>query len=150
MRAPEKVVTEIQRSAIVPYSPAQMYALVSDVERYPEFLPWCNEARVLIRDGEWVTASLGLARGPAHGRFTTRNRLIEGRSLEMQLVDGPFESLHGLWTFSAIGDQGCRVMLDMRFRMKNALAALLLGRAFEKSCDQLVDAFCRRAVQVYG
>jgi ribosome-associated toxin RatA of RatAB toxin-antitoxin module len=127
-----------------------MYALVVDIERYPEFLPWCSGAAVLARDAGGVTASLSLARGPAHGRFTTRNDFEPPNQVTMNLVDGPFESLEGLWRFQRIGDAGSRVSLDLRFRMKHALAALLLGRAFEKSCDQLVDSFCRRAAQVYG
>ena len=142
--------THIQRSAIVPYTAEQMYALVVDVERYPEFLPWCSGAAVLERDAAGVKASLSLSRGPAHGSFTTRNEFTPSEQVAMHLVDGPFESLEGLGRFQRIGDAGCRVSLDVRFRMKHALAALLLGRAFEKSCDQLVDSFCRRAAQVYG
>jgi len=143
-------VTHVQRSAIVPYTPEQMYALVVDVERYPEFLPWCNGAAVLERDATGVTASLSLSRGPAHGRFTTRNAFEPPNQVTMHLVDGPFESLEGQWRFQRIGDAGSRVSLDLSFRMKHAFAGLLLGRAFEKSCDQLVDSFCRRAAQVYG
>ena len=143
-------VSNIQRSAIVPYSPEQMYALVTDVERYPEFLPWCSGASVLAREAGGVTASLSLRFGPAHGSFTTRNAFQPPERVEMHLVDGPFESLDGAWQFRRIGEAGCRVSLEIRFRMKHALAGLVLGRAFEKSCDQLVDAFCRRAAQVYG
>lgn len=142
--------THVQRSAIVPYTPEQMYALVADVERYPEFLPWCNGAATLARDTNGVTVSLSLSRGPAHARFTTRNTLEPPSQVTMHLVDGPFESLEGHWRFQRIGDAGSRVSLDLSFRMKHALAGLLLGRAFEKSCDQLVDSFCRRAAQVYG
>jgi ribosome-associated toxin RatA of RatAB toxin-antitoxin module len=143
-------VTHVQRSAIVPYTPEQMYGLVVDVERYPEFLPWCSGAAVLTRDAAGATARLSLSRGPAHGSFTTRNEFQAPNQVAMHLVDGPFESLEGLWRFQRIGDAGCRVSLDIQFRMRHALAALLLGRVFEKSCDQLVDAFCRRAAQVYG
>lgn len=141
---------EIRRSALVPFSALQMYELVADVERYPEFLPWCIGARVLERDGQTVLASLSLARGRARASFTTRNTLAPGRHLEMRLVEGPFTRLEGRWDFSDIGASGSRVELAMRFEPAATLAGLLLGPAFESICSQLVDAFGRRARQVYG
>ncbi len=141
---------EVRRSALVPYSAGQMFALVADVERYPEFLPWCTAARVLEREGDSVLASLSLSRGRAEASFTTRNTQVPGRSLEMRLVDGPFSRLEGRWDFSDIGQAGSRVELGLRFEVSATLAGILLGPAFEGACNQLVDAFGRRARQVYG
>jgi ribosome-associated toxin RatA of RatAB toxin-antitoxin module len=141
---------EIRRSALVPYSAPQMYELVADVERYPEFLPWCTAARVLERCDSTVVASLSLAKGRARASFTTRNTLVRGRCLEMQLVEGPFSSLEGRWDFTDIGLAGSRVELAVRFAAAATLAGILLGPAFEGICSQLVDAFGRRARQVYG
>lgn len=141
---------EIRRSALVPFSALQMYELVADVERYPEFLPWCTGARVLERQEESVLASLSLARGRARASFTTRNTLAPGRFLEMRLVEGPFSQLEGRWEFAEIGLAGSRVELGMRFQAAATLAGILLGPAFEGICSQLVDAFGRRARQVYG
>lgn len=140
----------VRRSALVPYGVMQMFDLVADVEGYPAFLPWCTGAEVLSRDGEWVTARLALRRAGASARFTTRNRLIAGECLEMRLLDGPFRSLEGRWDFTAIGEAGSRVALEMRFETASSLAGLLLGPAFEGACNQLVDAFGQRARQVYG
>lgn len=137
---------EVRRSALVPYTAGQMFALVADVERYPQFLPWLQQARVLTRDGEWVTASLAMPQAT----FTTRNRLVEPEFLEMALLDGPFRMLEGRWDFRPIGAAGSRVELYMRFEMKNAITGLVVGPAFERACNQLVDAFGRRARQVYG
>lgn len=141
---------EIRRSALLPYSAGQMFELVADVERYPEFLPWCTAARVLEREGDTVLAALSLSRGRARASFTTRNLLAPGRFLEMRLVDGPFSQLEGRWDFSDIGHAGSRVELGVRFQAAATLAGILLGPAFEGICNQLVDAFGRRARQVYG
>ncbi len=141
---------EIHRSALVPYSPAQMFDLVADVERYPEFLPWCEHAEVLSRQGEQVTARLGLKRAGIAARFTTVNRLLPGESLDMRLLDGPFKALEGRWRFAAIGTAGSRVELEMRFQTEGTLTGLVLAPAFESACNQLVDAFGRRARSIYG
>lgn len=141
---------QVQRSALMPYSAPQMFDLVADVERYPEFLPWCTGAQILEREGELVTAQLALRRAGASARFTTRNRLVRGDFLEMRLLEGPFRSLAGRWDFRAIGAAGCRIELTMRFETEISLAGLLLGPAFEGACNQLVDAFGRRARWAYG
>ena len=141
---------EVRRSALLPYAPDAVYGLVADVERYPEFLPWCTTAKVLAREGDAVTVSLGLASGLARASFTTRNRHEPGRSVTMSLVDGPFDELEGRWDFTPIGDAGTRVDLQVRFSTQGVIGALALGPAFEGVCNHLVDAFARRARQVFG
>lgn len=141
---------EVRRSALLPYTAAQIYALVADVERYPEFLPWCTDATVVAEDGELVTVTLGLASGIGRARFTTRNRLVRDRSVTMSLVDGPFDQLEGHWKFTPIGEAGTRADLNMRFATQGLIGVVALGPAFERICSQLVDAFARRARQVYG
>jgi ribosome-associated toxin RatA of RatAB toxin-antitoxin module len=140
---------EVRRSALLPYSAGQMYGLVADVQRYPEFLPWCTGARVLAAEGEFVTVTLGLQRGIARGSFTTRNRLVPERSMEMRLVEGPFAMLEGRWDFAPIAEAGTRADLQVRFETRGLLGGIALGPAFEQICNQLVDAFARRARQVY-
>lgn len=140
---------EVRRSALLPYTPAQMYALVTDVERYPEFLPWCTAATIVADEGELVTVTLGLASGFARASFTTRNRLVPERAVTMSLLEGPFDFLEGRWEFTAIRDAGTRADLSVRFATHGLLGALTLGRAFEEACNHLVDAFARRARQVF-
>lgn len=140
---------EVRRSALLPYSTGQMYGLVADVLRYPEFLPWCTGARILADEGEFVTVSLGLQRGLARGSFTTRNRLVPERSVEMRLVEGPFSLLEGRWEFAPIQEAGSRAELLVRFETRGILGGIALGPAFEQICNQMVDAFARRAHQVY-
>ena len=141
---------DVRRSAILPYSTMQVYGLVADVERYPEFLPWCSEARILERRDDEVTVRLGLSSGLARASFTTRNRLEPGRSMTMSLVDGPFDRLEGRWDFATIGGEGTRADLHVQFATHGVLGALALGPACEGACNHLVDAFARRARAVFG
>jgi ribosome-associated toxin RatA of RatAB toxin-antitoxin module len=141
---------DVRRSALLPYSTEQVYGLVADVERYPEFLPWCTAARILDRDGPEVTVALGLSSGIARANFTTRNRLDPGRAMTMSLVDGPFDALDGRWDFTPIGDAGTRADLHVRFATHGLIGAFALGPAFEGVCNHLVDAFARRAHEVFG
>ena len=141
---------EVKRSALLPYTALRVFDLVADVEKYPQFLPWCSAATVLGRDGELVTAALALARGRVRARFTTRNRLVRGESLEMRLLEGPFNALEGRWDFLPIGEAGSRVELCMRFETQGTLTGMVLGPVFEGICNQLVDAFAQRARRVYG
>ncbi len=141
---------EVRRSALLPYPPDAIYGLVVDFERYPEFLPWCSDARVVSRAGEEVIATLTFASGPARASFTTRNRHVPGRTVTMSLVDGPFESLEGRWDFTPAGDAGTRAELRVSFETSGLTGALVLGPAFERACDRLVDSFARRARQVFG
>ena len=110
----------IHREAQVPYSAAQMYQLVNDIESYPGFLPWCPRADVLGRSDSDITARLTLARGGLHTSFTTRNALRPSERIDMHLQDGPFRHLHGIWTFTD-RPNGCQVALDMEFEVKGSL-----------------------------
>jgi ribosome-associated toxin RatA of RatAB toxin-antitoxin module len=141
---------EIRRSALLPYVPAQVYGLVIDVERYPQFLPWCTSARILARTGDDVTVTLGLSSGLARTSFTTRNRHEPDRALTMSLVDGPFDHLEGRWEFTPIHNAGTRADLHVSFATHGVIGAIALGPAFESACNHLVDAFARRARQVFG
>jgi ribosome-associated toxin RatA of RatAB toxin-antitoxin module len=139
----------IERSAIVTYTAAQMFALVNDVGRYPEFLPWCAAARVVDESDLQRLASVSIARGPLRTEFTTRNTLTKDAQIVMHLVEGPFRELEGVWRFDAIGERGSRVGFRVEFEFKNRLTALALGVAFEALCGNIVDAFATRAQKIY-
>ena len=141
---------DVRRSALLPFAPAQVYGLVADVERYPEFRPWCTSARILARTADEVTVTLGFSSGLARASFTTRNRLEPDRAMSMTLVDGPFDRLEGRWEFAPIRDAGTRADLHVAFTTHGVVGALVLGPAFEGVCNHLVDAFARRARQVHG
>jgi len=140
----------IERSAIVRYTAAQMFALVNDVGRYPEFLPWCTGGRVTDEPDGQRLASVSIARGLLRTEFTTRNTLVKDSRILMNLVDGPFRNLTGEWHFDAIGERGSRVRFRVQFEFKNRLTAVALSAAFEALCSTIVDAFVLRAQKIYG
>jgi ribosome-associated toxin RatA of RatAB toxin-antitoxin module len=136
---------EVKRSALIAESPATMYALINDIERYPEFVPGCTSARIdSQRPGEMV-ATLSIKKGPLRAEFTTRNLLEPDHRVLMQFVSGPFRVLEGLWTLTPLGDLGCRVELEMRFEFANRVAGALFEPLFEDTAVSLVDAFVKRA-----
>jgi ribosome-associated toxin RatA of RatAB toxin-antitoxin module len=136
---------EVIRSALVAQPPSLMYRLVEDVERYPEFVPGCTEARILERQEQQMLARLAVRRGPLHTQFTTRNVLEPDRAVQMHLVEGPFRVLEGRWSFVPIGAQGCRIELKMRFQFSNPLKSALFDPLFEETAASLVRAFVARA-----
>mgnify|MGYP003578098785 CR=1 FL=1 len=136
---------EVKRSALIAESPARMYQIINDIERYPEFVPGCLAARVESRKPQEVVATLQIRKGPLHAEFTTRNLLETDRRVLMQLVRGPFRVLEGLWTLTPLGDLGCRVELEMRFAFSNRVAGALFEPLFEATAASLVDAFVKRA-----
>lgn len=142
--------TSISKFALVPYSPAQMFELVEDIESYAEFLPWCKSARVLSRTGDEVRATLELSKGGVEKAFTTCNRIQKNKMIEMRLVEGPFKQLQGYWRFDALGDDGCKVSLDLEFEFASRMLGMVVGPVFNQVANSLVDSFQQRAVDVYG
>ena len=140
----------VEKSALVPYSAQNMYALVADVDSYPGFLPWCRSARQRDNGDGTVTATIEMAKGPLHKSFTTRNTLLEGECIRIQLVDGPFKHLNGTWSFEPRGESGCRVKLDLEFDFSSRLLRGVVGPVFHEIANTMVDAFSRRAAVVYG
>ncbi|TLY64750.1 MAG: type II toxin-antitoxin system RatA family toxin [Gammaproteobacteria bacterium] len=136
---------EVKRSALVSKPPSELFALINDIESYPQFLPWCTHARVQSRSQREIVATLGVRRGALHGEFTTRNTLEPERSIRMQLVSGPFRTLQGEWRLTPIESNGCRVELTMRFAFRNPLTALLFDSQFAGTIGSLLDAFVARA-----
>lgn len=142
--------TRIQRSALLPYPAQALYDLVNDVASYPQFLPWCSASEVLLASDSEMRASLTVAKGSLSQRFMTRNNLVAGKSIEMQLEEGPFTQLQGVWEFKALGDKACKISLDMTFDYAGPLVRATLGPLFNQAANTLVDAFCQRAKQLYG
>ena len=140
----------VVRSVDVPFPVGDMYHLVADIERYPQFLPWCRSARVHARTPTEVTASLEIARGPFRKRLTTRNRMVDSERIDIELVDGPFSHLNGHWTFRGVAPRTCEVGFEMRFEVANRTVARVLSPLFEEIARTMVDAFRRRAHEVFG
>jgi len=141
---------KVSRTALVPYTAAQMFALVKDVERYPEFLPWCNDAEVHIRGEDFIEASLELHRGRISKKFRTRNAFQPDETLGIELVGGPFRHMSGGWIFTQLGDAGSKVALELKFEFESKATDIIFGRFFENTCNTLVDSFTRRAGDIYA
>lgn len=140
----------VERSALLPYSAHQMYSLVNDVDKYPEFLPWCSGTEILEHSATSMSAKVLIAKGPIKQFFVTRNVLVADTSIEMNLQEGPFNKLHGLWTFQQLNEQACKINLSMEFDYHNVIIKATLGPLFNKAASTMVDVFCQRAKQLYG
>lgn len=142
---------EVKRSALIAQSPGRLFTLISDIESYPQFLPWCTHAKVHSRKEGEVVATIGIKRGPLKGELTTRNELEPHHRIRMHLVNGPlFRMLEGEWLLAPAGNGGCRAELTMRFDFKNPLTALVFERIFSETATSLLDAFVNRAYALTG
>lgn len=140
----------------LPHSADEMYALVADMERYPEFLPWCGAARIRDRhpdDGKRqvmdvdIVASFKVFRE----RFGTRVVLDpEARVIDSRLLDGPFRQLHSRWAFRALADGGCEVDYRVEFEFRNAVLRRVMNTVFAEAQARIMKAFERRAADLYG
>ncbi len=146
----KEVVPTVHRSAFVFHPASTMFALVNDIESYPRFLPWCRSARVLSRNRDEVRATIEMVKGLLHKSFTTCNRLQQDKMVEIRLLDGPFRRLEGFWQFHALREDACKVSLDLEFEFSSALLHAALGPVFHQIANSLVDAFCKRAVELHG
>ena len=141
---------QVRRSALVAVSRETMFAIVNDIERYPQFVPWCWKAEVRSRTGEEVVATLHIRKGLLRTHFTTRNTLTPPGVVLLSLVEGSFRKFAGVWRFDEIMDPdgkpvGCRVNLELQFELAGALGGALLEGVFEHAASALVDAFVVRA-----
>ena len=139
----------INRSALVLHSSERMSALVNDIASYPQFLPWCSKANVLEQSIDFMVASIEVQKGGIRQSFTTRNDLSSEGKIIMDLVDGPFKYLKGVWDFVHLKEGACKVMLTLEFELKQNIAKMAFGPVFNQAANSMVDAFCERANQVY-
>jgi ribosome-associated toxin RatA of RatAB toxin-antitoxin module len=144
----------VHKSVLIWYSAEEMFSLVIDVARYPEFLPWCDRSAVLKEDEHGMDAEVGIAFGGIRQTFTTHNEHVPGRAVSMKLVNGPFSRLDGQWKFiplgGANGQRACKVELELHYGFDNMALSALVGPVFDRIAGSLVDAFVKRAEQVYG
>jgi ribosome-associated toxin RatA of RatAB toxin-antitoxin module len=152
-------VKQVRKSVLLWYSPPEIYRLVTDIERYPEFLPWCERVEVLGRDDRNVTARLHLAYSGLRHAFTTRNETVPDESVRIGLVDGPFSLLDGHWRFVSLPlaatpgaevETACKIEFEMRYAFSNKILEAAISPVFDRIANTFVDSFVRRAEQVHG
>ncbi len=145
----------VRKSVLLWYSPSEMYELVTAVDRYPQFLPWCDRAELLQTHEDGVTARLGLAYMGVRHSFTTRNVHVASESVMVQLVDGPFSLLDGTWLFKPLGRPGseqpaCKIEFDLRYAFASPALETVVSPVFDRVAETFVESFVRRAEDVYG
>lgn len=139
----------VRRSALLPHPGAAVFALVDDIDRYEEFLPWCHGSTVLSRSGDEVTGRIAIRIGGREEVLVTRNRAEGEGGIELTLIEGPFDAFEGRWTFTPLGD-GCKVELEVAFQLHGRLLSLAAGPFIDRIADRVVDAFARRADELLG
>ncbi|HLS17905.1 MAG TPA: type II toxin-antitoxin system RatA family toxin [Paenalcaligenes sp.] len=139
----------VKRSVIVPYTPEQMFDLVSDVARYPEFMPWCGGADVMEQDESGMTASIMIKIARISQNFTTKNTHDYPNRIQLELVDGPFSSLTGDWSFTALGEDGCKIDFVMQYEFSSRALEMVIGPIFNRIATSFIDSFTQRANELY-
>jgi coenzyme Q-binding protein COQ10 len=134
---------------VLPYTPDQLFALVADIERYPEFLPWCIGARIKERQPDLIVADLIIGFRMFRERFTSRVSLDRPRGIDVTYADGPFRYLNNHWTFTA-DPEGCRVGFFVDFEFKSRLLQKVIEVLFSEAVRHMVGAFESRARDLYG
>jgi ribosome-associated toxin RatA of RatAB toxin-antitoxin module len=139
----------LECSALVPYSPQQMFELVNDVEAYPSFMNGCTSARIIEKGDQWLTACLELEKSGFKQSFTTRNQLLAPDKIIMELVSGPFKIFNGVWQFQSIQPQQCQVSFRLEYEFSNMLMNIAAGKIMQGVVDEQVNAICQRARSLY-
>ena len=138
---------KVNKSALVPYPAESLYELVADIESYPQFLSWCADAKIISSKDNAVNASITIAYHGLHKKFTTHNKNVPGKSIHMELDDGPFHYLEGNWNFLELDNSSCKVTLDIEFKISNPVMRLALGGVFELITNSMIEEFVARAHQ---
>lgn len=139
----------ISKSVITPFTPAQMYALVSDIENYKNYLPWCPSSQVLKRDGNKIIGRVDISYLKVKAHFTTENINTTNQRIDLSLVDGPFKQMKGHWIFTPLGETGCKIEFKLDYVFSNFIIQKVIGTVFEMVIKSIVDSFVKKAHEIY-
>ena len=140
----------VEKSVLIERSAQQMFDLVEDIESYPQFLPWCSGTRIDFRDERRTVATLHINFHSVKAHFTTENAKENPAWMTMKLVDGPFRRLEGIWRFKSLTENACKVEFQLSYEFSNRLFEKIIGPVFSQIANTFVEAFVKRAQQVYG
>jgi ribosome-associated toxin RatA of RatAB toxin-antitoxin module len=140
----------VKRSALVMHSVSEMYQLINDVLSYPKFLPGCTDSKIIEHTHEYMQASLLVSKAGIQKWFTTRNTLVENSKVIMELVDGPFKQLSGVWELVPLAEDACKVNLELDYEFSHGLMDIAFGKTFNTLTNNMVSSFTSRAKEVYG
>ena len=139
----------VERTVLVEHTAEQMCGLVDRIEDYPLFLPWCSSSALISRTETETVGKLHLEYHGIKQHFTTRNDIVPGRRITLNLIEGPFKSLAGSWAFTPLGEHACKVSLNLEYQFSNIVLEKLIGPVFNRIMMQLIDAFVTRADVIY-
>lgn len=139
----------ISKSVITPYTPAQMYALVSDVANYKNYLPWCPSSEILKTENNKIVARVDISYLKVKAHFTTENINTQNERIDMNLVDGPFKHLQGHWKFIPLGENGSKIEFKLDYKFSNIIIEKVIGTVFELVIKSIVDSFVKKAHEIY-
>lgn len=140
---------KIEKTVLVPYSCEQMFALVSDVAKYPDFLPWCGGSSVHSSDDQGMQASVVISFAGIKQTFTTDNKHDYPHNIQVNLVKGPFSALTGNWQFQALGADACKVIYTMQYEFSSRALETIIGPVFNRIANSFIDSFTKRAQEIY-
>ena len=127
-----------------------MFELVNNINDYSQFLNWCDSSSILNESDNQITASVQINKSGFNQTFTTINTLTPYQSIQMQLLDGPFDELTGEWRFEPLGDNASKIYLDLEFSFKSMLVDMTVSPVFKSIANSQLDAFIDRAKSIYG
>ncbi|MBI1214623.1 MAG: type II toxin-antitoxin system RatA family toxin [Alphaproteobacteria bacterium] len=139
-----------QEKRIVPYSPEQLFGLVMDIEKYPEFLPWCIGARVNERKDNNVSAEVIVGYKVLREKFVSRVHFEPNKEIEVEYLKGPMRHLHNKWVFRALRGGQCEVDFYVDFSLNTKLLEKLVDQFFQRALVKMINAFEARALALYG
>ncbi len=141
---------DVKHSVIVPYTAEQMYELVNDIPKYPEFIPMCVDAKIKDSQVDQLTAMMCFSGHGFTKSLTTQNRMVRNKEINVRLLEGPFRQLEGAWRFQNVGDNSSKISMDLSFEFSNRLFGMMIGPLFQTAADTLITAFKNRADEIYG
>jgi len=127
-----------------------MFELVDRCEDYPQFLPWCGETECRFRDAQKTVGTLYIRYRGVKAHFTTENEKEFPRTMLIHLVEGPFKKLNGKWHFKALGENACKVEFQLSYEFSSRLLEKIIGPVFNHIANTFINAFVKRAEEVYG
>lgn len=140
---------QVEKTVLVGHSAARMYALVDEVEHYPEFLPWCGGVDLLKRDEQFTRATLHIDYHGIKQNFTTENEKVYPSLMDIKLVQGPFRHLEGAWRFIPLAEDACKIEFRLSYEFSSTFLERLIAPVFSHIANTFVDAFVERAEKVY-
>ena len=140
----------VEKTALVHHTTREMYDLVSDINAYQDFLPWCSASRLISESETEICGEIEVSRMGIRQKFSTCNAIYPPDKMHLKLKDGPFKKLEGIWQFTALSEDACKVSLQLEFEFSGRLIDKAFGRVFLIIANDLVEAFCKRAEDVYG